>query len=85
MKSSCIIPTMKFLTRYAHAPNPIKTIVITGSAMWYNNAKIYPGSSGSILGVALAGKKFGIRNANTNIINIPIHQTGKTTTNYCKC
>ena len=33
IKSSCIIPTLKFLTKYAHVPNPIKTIVITGSVI----------------------------------------------------
>ena len=33
MKSSCIIPTIKFLTKYAHEPNPIMTIVISGNTM----------------------------------------------------
>ena len=37
---------------------------------------MYPGSLGSISGVALAGKIW-YTNANANIISIPIHHTGK--------
>ena len=46
---------MKFLTRYAHAPNPINEIVINGNAIWYRSEKMYHGSLESIVGVALAG------------------------------
>ena len=76
MKSSCIIPTIKFLTRYAQEPNPIITIVINGNVMWYSKAPKYSGLDAGMSGVALAGKIWYV-NANKNIINIPIHQTGK--------
>jgi len=67
---------MKFLTRYAHEPKPIITIVINGNVIWYNKAPMYPGSDDGISGVALAGNICQV-NANRNIINIPIHHTGK--------
>ena len=67
---------MKFLTRYAHDPKPIITIVINGNAIWYNSDPIYAGSDDGISGVALDGNICHV-NANKNIINIPIHHTGK--------
>jgi hypothetical protein len=44
--------------------------------MWYSKSQIYEGSEGEVRGVDRAGK-MGYANANTNIINIPIHQVGK--------
>ena len=44
--------------------------------MWYSNARIYPGSDGAIVGVALAGKIWYTKE-NTKIIRIPTHHTGK--------
>ncbi len=51
-----MMPTIKFLTKYAQDPNPIITIVINGSVMWYNSAPKYSGLDAGMSGVALAGK-----------------------------
>ena len=44
--------------------------------MWYSKDSRYPGSDDGMSGVALAGNICHV-NANKNIINIPIHHTGK--------